>query len=98
MRIINPLVSEREDIMRIFIAGLLLVSLFVVTGCTTTQKGMTLGALGGAVIGGVVGYFYSEQEEEAGQEEKTNTALSWSAIGAATGAVVGGILGYISEE
>lgn len=84
--------------MRIFISCLLAASLFTVTGCTTTQKGMTLGALSGAVIGGASGYFYSEQEEDAGQEEKTNTALSYVAIGAATGAVVGGILGFLAEE
>lgn len=84
--------------MRIFVICLLVLTLSTVTGCTTTQKGMTLSALGGAVAGGAVGYFYAEQEDTADQEEKTNTALSFAAFGALTGAVLGGIFGFLSEE
>lgn len=84
--------------MRIFVSCLLIVLLFAAAGCTTTQKGITLGALGGAVIGGATGYIYADQEEDAGTEEKTNTALSYAAIGAATGALVGGIFGFLAEE
>lgn len=78
--------------MRVFIVFLLIAALFILTGCTTTQRGMALGALGGGVVGGAFGYFTADEDEE------TDTALSYAAIGAATGAVAGAIIGYFSEE
>lgn len=75
---------------RIFGLVLLLVLLVSVTGCTTTQKGMAFGALGGAAVGGAGNYFLGD--------ETTDDAVTGAAVGAATGAVIGGIIGYFSEE
>lgn len=75
---------------RIFSVILLLVLLISVTGCTTTQKGATIGALGGAVAGGAGCYFFGN--------EHTEDAITGAAVGAATGAVIGGLIGYFTEE
>lgn len=75
---------------KVFSLILLLLLLVSVSGCTTTQKGMTFGALGGAVVGGAGNYFLGD--------ETTDSAITGAAVGAATGAVVGGIIGYFSEE
>lgn len=78
--------------MRLSLTILSIIVLFLLTGCTSTQKGMALGALGGGVIGGAFGYFTADKDEE------TDTAISYAAVGAATGAVAGAIIGYFSEE
>ena len=76
--------------MRILTIFVLLFLLFTAAGCTSTQKGMTVGALGGGVAGGAIGYFAGD--------EKTDDAIAGAAIGALTGAVAGGIIGYFSGE
>ena len=76
--------------MRIFLFVLVLFLLLNLVGCTSTQKGMTVGALGGGVAGGAIGYF--------GQDEKAEDAAIGAAIGAVTGAIAGGIIGYFAGE
>ena len=76
--------------MRVLTIFVLFFLLVAVGGCTSTQKGMTAGALGGGVAGGSIGYF--------AREETTDDAIAGAAIGALTGAVVGGIIGYFSGE
>lgn len=49
-------------------------------GCTTTQKGATLGGLGGATIGGIIGH-------------QSDHGVEGAAIGGAIGAVGGMIAG-----
>lgn len=78
--------------MRLYIIILSILVLFLLAGCTSVQKGMALGALGGGVAGGAIGYFAAEEDEE------TDTAITYAAVGAATGAVAGAIIGYFSEE
>lgn len=56
------------------------IILFVLTGCTTTQKGTTAGTLGGAALGGIIGH----QSGHGGQG---------AAIGGAVGALGGYIIG-----
>lgn len=77
---------------KVFSAMLLFVFLVTLTGCTGTQKGATIGALGGTAAGGAIGYFAGEEDE------RTDDAWIGAGIGALTGAVVGGIIGYYSEE
>lgn len=89
MRIIYP---KKGEIMRIFFIFLSFILLFTLTGCTSTQKGIALGAIGGGIVGGSAGYFTADKDE------KTDTAIQYAAIGAATGAVAGAIIGYFAEE
>lgn len=79
----------------VILAFILLVS---VTGCTTTQKGAVVGALGGAAIGGVGGYLLGDVDEDNNSRAKEENALQTAAVGALVGAVVGGIIGYFSTE
>ena len=60
----------------------LLVSilLLAVIGCTTTQKGATVGAVAGTAIGGIVGY-------------QSGHAVEGAAIGAAAGGLGGYVVG-----
>ena len=60
------------------------------TGCTTTQKGAVIGATGGAVAGGAIGYFAGDSQ--------TDDAVKGAAIGAVTGALAGALLGYFAGE
>lgn len=76
--------------MRLVVIALILVSVLSLAGCTTTQKGMTIGALGGSVAGAAISYW--------GYEEDTDKAISGALIGAATGAVAGAIVGYFAGE
>lgn len=69
---------------------LIIVSLFTVTGCTTTQKGATIGAIGGAGAGAAIGYW--------GYNERGQDAAVGAAIGAVTGAATGAIIGYFMGE
>ena len=61
-------------------AWLILVLVLSVSGCTTTQKGTTAGALGGAAVGGIVGH-------QSGRE------VEGAALGAAVGGLGGYIVG-----
>lgn len=76
--------------MRFAVIALVLVSVLSLAGCTTTQKGMVIGALGGSAAGAAIGYW--------GYEESRDKATSGALIGAATGAVAGAIVGYFAGE
>lgn len=76
--------------MRLLSLVIVLIFLLGLTGCTTTQKGVSFGALGGAVAGGTIGYF--------SQDQKAEDAVAGAAIGAVTGAIIGGIIGYCAGE
>ncbi len=54
--------------------------LFVLTGCTTTQKSATVGGLGGATIGGIIGH-------------QSDNGVAGAAIGGAVGTVGGMLVG-----
>lgn len=71
-------------ILSILFIGTLCLAL---TGCmeTGTEKGVGIGAVGGGVIGGVVGH-------------QSGRAAEGVAIGAVTGAILGGIIGHESEK
>jgi hypothetical protein len=79
-----------EGIMRIVAVVMIFVSFLLLTGCTSTQKGMAIGGLGGAAAGGAIGYFAGDS--------KTDDLVSGALIGAATGAVAGAVIGYFSGE
>lgn len=76
--------------MRIAIICLLIVSLVSLAGCTTTQKGATIGAVGGAAAGAAIGYW--------GFDQNSSDAAAGAAIGAVTGAVAGAVMGYFAGE
>ncbi len=57
-----------------------LILLFSCIGCTTTQQGATVGGLGGATVGGIIGH-------QSGHD------LEGAAIGGAVGAVGGMLVG-----
>lgn len=76
--------------MRYVAIFLLIITLFSMPGCTTTQKGMVIGALGGGAAGAAIGYL--------GMDQKTDNAVTGGLIGAATGAVAGAIIGYFAGE
>ncbi len=59
---------------------ILLACIFVLSGCTTTQKGAGIGA----VIGGGAGYAIGHQSGHGGEG---------AAIGAVVGAIGGGLIG-----
>ena len=61
---------------------ILILAAIVITaiGCTTTQKGATLGGLGGAAVGGIIGH-------------QSDHGVEGAAIGGAIGAVGGMIAG-----
>lgn len=61
-------------------ALLLLVLISGLIGCSTTQKGAGIGALGGAALGGIIGH-------------QSGHGLEGAAIGAAAGAISGGVIG-----
>ena len=61
------------------------VSMFLLTGCTATQKGAGVGAL----IGGGAGYSIGHQSGHGAEG---------AAIGAAVGAVGGGLIGKQMED
>lgn len=54
--------------------------LIVLSGCTTSQKAATVGGLGGATVGGIIGH-------------QTGDDLTGAAIGGAVGTVGGMIVG-----
>ena len=58
----------------------LMLSVVVLTGCTTTQKGATVGGLGGAALGGIIGH-------------QSDHGVEGAAIGGAVGAVGGMLVG-----
>lgn len=76
--------------MRIVVVAVLIVSLFSLTGCTTTQKGAAIGALGGGAAGAAIGYWGSDQDSDK--------AITGAAVGALTGAAAGAIIGYFAGE
>ena len=57
-----------------------LVAIFLLAGCTTTQKAATLGGLGGAAVGGIIGH-------------QSGHGVGGAAIGGAVGAVGGMMVG-----
>lgn len=65
--------------------AVVLLSVAVIAGCTTQQKGAGIGAGAGAVIGGVIGH------------QSGNTAAG-VAIGAAIGGLGGYVVGDVIEE
>jgi uncharacterized protein YcfJ len=58
----------------------LVLAVFVLTGCTTTQKSATVGGLGGATIGGIIGH-------------QSDHGVAGAAIGGAVGTVGGMLVG-----
>lgn len=52
----------------------------VATGCTTTQQGATIGGLGGATVGGIIGH-------------QSDNDVAGAAIGGVAGAVGGMLVG-----
>ena len=62
-----------------------IISLFVVMGCTTTQKGAAVGGVSGATIGGIIGH-------------QTGDGVKGAAIGGAIGTVGGMIVGEKMEK
>lgn len=54
--------------------------LIVLSGCTTSQKAATVGGLGGATVGGIIGH-------------QTGDDLTGAAIGGAVGTVGGMVIG-----
>ncbi|MCB9771104.1 MAG: hypothetical protein H6754_00930 [Candidatus Omnitrophica bacterium] len=65
--------------------GLSLVSVLLLCGCTTTQKGATAGGLGGAAIGGIIGH-------------QSGHGVAGAAIGGAVGTVGGMVVGSKMEK
>ena len=59
---------------------LLFALVFIATGCTTTQKGTTIGGLTGGALGGIIGH-------------QSGNATTGAAIGAAAGALGGYVIG-----
>lgn len=64
---------------------LLVLVLFLLSGCTTTQKSATAGGLGGGAIGGIIGH-------------QSGHGVEGAAIGAAVGTVGGLIVGNKIEK
>jgi len=62
------------------VISVLLLTAFILTGCTTTQKGAATGAVVGGGLGAIIGHQSGETGEGA-------------AIGAAAGAIGGAIIG-----
>ena len=60
--------------------ALLSISALVLIGCTTTQKGAGIGALGGAALGGIIGH-------------QSGHGVEGALIGAGAGAVGGALIG-----
>lgn len=60
----------------VFLGGLLMVLI----GCTTSQKAATVGGLGGATVGGIIGH-------------QSDNDLTGAAIGGVVGAVGGMVVG-----
>ncbi len=56
------------------------MAVLTLVGCTTTQKGATIGGLGGATVGGIIGH-------------QTGNDLTGAAIGGAVGTVGGMLIG-----
>jgi len=59
---------------------LVMLAVVVLAGCTTTQKSATVGGLGGATIGGIIGH-------------QSDHGIQGAAIGGAVGAVGGMLAG-----
>lgn len=66
---------------RMVVLVVILAFLAVVTGCTKTQEGATIGGLGGAGLGAIIGNQVSHQ------------AWGGAAIGGVAGVVAGAIIG-----
>ncbi len=66
--------------MRKLVLAILIFSVAVLLGCSTTQKGAAVGAGAGAVLGGVIGHQSGHGSEGA---------LIGAGIGAASGALIG---------
>jgi len=64
---------------------ILFLSMMVLGGCTTVQRGAATGAVAGGALGAIVGHQSGHTAEGAG-------------IGAATGAVAGAIIGEQIEK
>lgn len=60
--------------------ALLVLAIFILAGCTTTQKGAAIGAGTGAVIGGIIGH-------------QSGEGPTGAAIGAAAGGLGGALIG-----
>lgn len=58
---------------------------FSLTGCTTTQQGATVGGLGGATLGGIIGH-------------QSGHGVEGAAIGGAAGAIGGMVVGQKMEK
>ncbi len=56
------------------------IFLFFIAGCTTTEQGATVGGLGGATLGGIIGH-------------QSGHGVAGAAIGGAAGTVGGMIVG-----
>jgi len=56
------------------------ISMLVLSGCTTTQKGTSIGAISGAAVGGIIGH-------------QSDKGAEGAALGAAIGAVGGYLIG-----
>ena len=59
---------------------LIIIAVFLMTGCTTTEQGATIGGLGGATLGGIIGH-------QSGHD------ITGAAIGGAVGTVGGLVVG-----
>lgn len=64
--------------------GIYLLALVALVGCTTTQKAATVGGLGGATLGGIIGH-------QSGDD------ITGAAIGGAVGTVGGMLVGQKME-
>ena len=60
--------------------AIVFLACFALAGCTDTQKGATIGGVGGAAIGGIIGYQSGHGAEGA---------LIGGGVGAAGGALAG---------
>ena len=76
---------EKEDFMKVLVVLLAIMLLLGTAGCSMTEKGTVLGALGGAGLGAGIGSI-------------SGSAGAGAAIGGAGGAVVGAIIGHNMEE
>ncbi len=69
-----------KNIEKVVVGSLIALTIVTANGCTTTQKGAGIGALGGAALGGIIGHQSGHGGEGAG-------------IGAAVGGLTGALIG-----
>ncbi len=68
-----------------FLKGVLILAAFTLIGCTTTEKAATVGGLGGATLGGIIGH-------------QSGNGPTGAAIGAAVGTIGGLLVGEHMEK